>query len=164
MTPLLVYGALFVLAATLSTLRSAITRIDGRRVLVLQGLFLVAEAVRVVRSGGQLSTGLVFFGVAFVASYVYRDWWLLSNYDAERIRDLVEESLRRLRLEFELDGSGYALRSGSTAGTITLHALPAHRGLMRVRADGEAPKIALLSSLLAKRFEPLVPRLRIRLN
>ncbi len=158
------YVAVFVSAVVLSTLRAVTTRVDGGRVLIVHILFLSAEAIRLWRIGDGPSPTLVFFAVVTVGSFLVRDWWLLSKYDESVTRGMVEESLGRLRIEFEADASGYALRTKAAPGTIALRALPGRRAAMLIRADPPAPKIELLSTLLVKQFEPLVPRLRIRLS
>ena len=164
MSLLLVYGAVLVGIAVLSSARKRTVRIDGGRVFVLHGLFAVAEVARSILVGTWFSAALVVFLIAAAVSYRGRDWWLLAGYDPAGLRAMVEEAGRRLRIDCDPRPDGYALASKASVGSITVRELPAGGALVKVASEEEAPKIELLSSLLAKQFEPLVPRVRIRLK
>jgi hypothetical protein len=165
MSLIAVYGGVLVLTWILSEVRTESTLLRGSGVLVLNGIFLAGEVVRLLRTPGSgLSVSLVVFGLTTAGAFLLRDWWLLSRFDGNETRAVVEQSLRRLRIEYVAEANGYAIRVKSTGGRIELRPLPTRRAAMRITSETPAPKVTLLRSLLVKRFGRLVPRPRVRLR
>ncbi len=158
-----VYVGVLVLMWILSELRSESTLLKGSSALALNGIFLGAEALRLIRGPrGNFSMSLVVFGLATASAFLLRDWWLLSRFDVNETRAVVELSLRQLRIAYVPEGTGYSIRAKSTAGAIELRPLPTRRAAMRITSEAPAPKVTLLRSLVVKKFGRLVPRPHLR--
>lgn len=173
-------------------LRRGTTLLRGTTVLAVQVSFVVAQTAWLgaaavnVRSGvrggpagtyapfeamivdPELRAGsivLACFAALMLASLTFRDRWLLSGFDETGFCNVVEPSLRRLRIPFEREPGGYALSLGTGAARITYRRFGVGRALVRFERSGAGEKkLDLVRSLLAKRFEPVVPRPRIRFD
>jgi len=163
MTPIAVYAGLMVLTGALSTLRSQAVRVDVRHVLGAHVALLLAETIRLALHHAAIwSPAALVLTLGTVASAVVRDWWYLSPADTKVVGTVVDESLGRLRFDATAEADGWSIRAGGVDGRLTLRDLPGPGVALRIRSEEPSPKVDLLRRLLAKTFEPLVPRLSIR--
>lgn len=179
MTPIGVYAGLVIATLLLSTLRQRPVRVDVRALLFVHAVLALWEAaLLLLTSTGSLpvstapGTGsstldyaaVTLLTIGAAASARLRRWWYLSPCDVATARAIVEESLSRLRFEAQPAQDGWTIRSGDVEAALTIRPLPGPGVALHLHSGGASPKVDLLRALLVKRFEPLVPRARIRLR
>lgn len=156
------YAVLILAAAGVSSWRREMTLVSTTSALWLTAGFLLVEIALALRQADARSPGLVVFPLVFLAAFRFRDRWIVSRFDETRMREVLEHSMEQLRIPFERQSWGYALRMSSGRAEIRVRPLPWARAVIRIGDESRSRKIALLRTLVGKRVGRLVPRPRIR--
>lgn len=157
------YVASLVAGWLLSAFRREPTVVKVSSLLWLTVGFFAVELARPLGEGQARHWGaLLFFGAAAVMLSSIRRWWLLGAFDDAGARATLEQCMAQLRIAFERREHGYSLRLKDGESRVVLKSLGGSYGALCLPGDRRSRKLALLRSLLLKRFARLVPRPRIR--
>jgi len=98
------------------------------------------------------------------AALVARPRWFFLWFDPARFAAEVEDSLRMLLIPFVKTEAGYTLQLRNGDVYLQLRAGPGCTSVLKFRQGRKHKKADLLRSLLRKKFDPLFPRLKIRIR
>jgi len=158
------------MAATLGLVATAALRrrpilLKGSSLLTLTLLFAVlsvASAVDPARRHVVVPLPLVAFQVvALGAAWAVRGWWLVVGADATAVGATLERCLGMLCAPFERAGDAYLVPLAAGRLRVVVRRAPAGAAVVTFSGATGHRKAALLRTLLAKQFDPVVPTVKI---
>ena len=136
----------------------------GRGILVLTGLSAILD-LAVLAIHQAVPIWRVAIWLALVAgALAARPLWFFFWFDPQEFAADVEASLRMLLIAFVKTDAGYILQLRSGDVYMQFRAGPGSSAILKFRQVQKHKKADLLRSLLKKKFEPLFPRLKIRIR
>ena len=158
------------LVATLGLVATAAFRrlpilLKGSSLLTLTLLFAVLSVIAAVdpaRRQVVVPLPLVAFQVvALGAAWAVRGRWLVVGADPTAVGATLERCLGMLCAPFERAGDAYVVPLANGPLRVVVRRAPAGAAVVTFRGARGHRKAALLRTLLAKQFDPMVPRIKL---
>jgi hypothetical protein len=162
---LAIYTFILSLGVLAGLARRRMLLLCGRGVFVLTGLSGMLDlALVAIRQQATPIWPIALWLTLVAAALAARPQWFFLWFDPKGFEDEVEASLRMLLIAFVKTGAGYTLQLRNGDVYLQLHAGPGRTAVLKFRQSREHKKADLLRSLLRKKFDPLFPRLKIRIR
>jgi hypothetical protein len=159
-----IYISLLSMGVLAGLARRRMLLLRGRGILVLTGLSATLDlAVLAIRQAAPIWRVAIWLALVTGASAV-RPLWVFLWFDPKKFAADVESSLRMLLISFVKTDGGYRLQLRNAVVEMQLRAGPGGTAILKFRQRQKQKKADLLRSLLKKKFEPLFPRLKIRIR
>jgi hypothetical protein len=105
---------------------------------------------------------LIFFALAVVVSSLGWRAWIVFHVSDPALRTIIETRLRRVLVDFAIIPDGYRLSLPSGAAVIRIQRPLSAIATLTFDGPWQQNKLRVLKAFLAKSFDPVIPRLRIK--